>query len=58
VDPILFRLADDLDLPPSRSAYVTNGKECIADMFGGNVTDRFNYPPSLVGDTVIAFSVL
>jgi outer membrane protein assembly factor BamB len=38
-------------------AYVANGKEFIANAFGGNLADRENYPPSPVGDAIIAFSL-
>ena len=40
--------------PPS--VYVTNGREYIAEAFGGNYNDRFS-SKSPVGDAVIAFTL-
>jgi outer membrane protein assembly factor BamB len=38
-------------------AYVVNGKEYIANAFGGNALDRTANPPSPVGDAIIAFTL-
>ena len=38
-------------------AYVVNGKEFVANAFGGNALDRFTGQPSPVGDAIIAFTL-
>ena len=36
---------------------MVNGREYIANAFGGNVPDRNNFPPNPVGDAFIAFTL-
>jgi glucose dehydrogenase len=38
-------------------AYIVNGREFIANAFGGNVPDRAHFPPNPVGDAIVAFAL-
>jgi glucose dehydrogenase len=38
-------------------AYVVNGREFIANAFGGNFADREHFPPNPVGDAIVAFAL-
>jgi glucose dehydrogenase len=38
-------------------AYVVNGREFVANAFGGNFADAQNFPPNLVGDAIVAFAL-
>ncbi len=38
-------------------AYVLDGREYIVNAFGGNNADRPNFPPNIVGDAIVAFTI-